>query len=187
MKDVADMNDQDVTKNRMVEKIMSKLHPKIKIQIQFLINKLSDFGIKSNRYQIQQGIINQTGITQEDQVGIYYYTTDISDDKQLWFPLIYTGGQPLKPLPMTFRYLVPQNYTVVSSGTLLSKVIEASGEKRALYNYSLTDENDHTIPQKVGFVVGQFQTIHKMQDLQTQFKSLIGGAYSFFINQKKAD
>ena len=62
-------------------------------------------------------------------------------------------GTSLMPLNWTFKYIVPKAYTVISSGTLYIKQVEAEDKNRALFHYKL--KNDEIAPAvKLGFIIG---------------------------------
>ena len=46
-------------------------------------------------------------------------------------------------------------------------------------------QNEMSPPEKVGFVIGQFPHLHKLNDITSSFCST--GAYAFFTSQKKLE
>lgn len=83
------------------------------------------------------------------------------------------------PMTWSFKYIVPKDFMVIASGLLYIKKVEEGPTGRALFHYKL--KNEECAPaSKIGFVMGQFNPIYKMNDLP-----IVSGGYAFFLNQEK--
>ena len=69
------------------------------------------------------------------------------------------------PIKWKLRFLAPKNYFTVASGKLVNKVVEPEGFQRTLFEYKI-DENEKCIPDRIGFIMGQFSNIHQLEDLK---------------------
>ena len=62
------------------------------------------------------------------------------------------------PVNWSFKYIVPKDYTVIASGNLFSKQIEACENPRTIFHYKI--KNEEIAPAiKIGFIIGQFPFI----------------------------
>jgi hypothetical protein len=76
----------------------------------------------------------------------------------LWMPIIRGTGTQL--INWTIRYVVPQDYTIISSGNLITRSTEASDHMRNLFIYKLKGE-EQAIAHKIGFICGKFPFMYK--------------------------
>ena len=83
------------------------------------------------------------------------------------------------PLAWSFKYIVPSTYTVVASGHLYSKQVEAADSKRALFHYKLKD-GEMAPAAKLGFLVGEFPEIQILTELPQ-----VELAHAFFTSPDK--
>ena len=85
-------------------------------------------------------------------------------------------GSNFLPVNWSFIYIVPNDYNVIASGHLCSKEDSMEERNRAFFHYKVK----MAPAVKIGFIIGKFPVIHKMQDL-TQ----VDKAYAFFANTDK--
>ena len=97
------------------ENLIEQLPQKINILVRYYLGKITNFGINAVKYKIRDQI---SGIN-SDQHSTFFHTTDNYDSKALWMPLIL--GHSFIPLEYTLKFIVPSDYTVISSGNLYFK------------------------------------------------------------------
>ena len=101
----------------------------------FFINSIYDFGIHSVNYK---KFDNLGAINSSDSVGTYFHTSDRYETQHLWMPLIQDSKN--YPMDWSFKYIVPSQYTVVSSGQLFIKQSENSEvNPRTLFHYKIKE------------------------------------------------